>query len=301
MSRNDKIHLSEIIAKVHLFTTQAEQAFDILVSHRAAKLALNLGEEFDARQRELLQGAADGELSWSDLDARGLEGAKKQNRAYRAVVEQIGEAEGQLREEEMDRLGMAAWREPLPWQRVEQFIMTRSQIPVDDDALEGYAADAALKSFSETTAVSTEIARLHDSGVTEQLLQDLWSHCPQDAKRIGLPELENGTVTTKRRKREDDEITLAEAEREFDVPSYALSRAAQKEPGSATHLPTRKDGSNVLVHRRDARAFADNYDARRERREVGSLSRDGSNLIAQLRKTAQPKKKSIPRKSLPRR
>ena len=235
MSRNDTIHLSEVIAKVHHFKVEEQQAFDILAIRRAAKLALQDGEKFDDRQRELLQGAADGELSRSDLDARGLKGAKKQNRAYRAVVEQIGEAEGQLREEEMDRLGMAGFQ-PTPWQRVEQFIITRSQIPVDPDALEGYAADAALKSFSETTPISTEIARLNDQGATDELLRLLWKHEEAMATELHLPspsDAEGRPLMTDGEKAGWDALrgtalTAKEVARKLDTSEQTIKEHAQE-------------------------------------------------------------------------
>lgn len=78
--------------------------------------------------------------------------------------------------------------------------------------------------------------------------------------------------------------TLAEASRATDVPTWAFSRAGQKPKGEPGHLPTHRAGSNVFVKRKDAKAFARNWDARREQRVVGSKSNEGRNIVAGLKR-----------------
>ncbi len=70
-----------------------------------------------------------------------------------------------------------------------------------------------------------------------------------------------------------DEMTLAEATREWDISKSAWSKAAGKAPDEPGYLPTRKVGSNRFVKRADAEYFARNYEARREQRAVGSKRR----------------------------
>ena len=77
-----------------------------------------------------------------------------------------------------------------------------------------------------------------------------------------------------------DELTLAQAAREFDIPAWALSRAAKKSKDKPGHLLTRRQGSNVYVRRDHAQEFSKNFDARREQRIVGSKSAEGRNIIA---------------------
>jgi len=94
-----------------------------------------------------------------------------------------------------------------------------------------------------------------------------------------------------------DEWTLAKASRETDVPSWAWSRGAAKPPDKPGHLPTRRVGDNVYVTRENAKAFARDFDARREQRKVGSKSKDGRNIVAALKEIKKTSKRSTERNS----
>lgn len=65
-------------------------------------------------------------------------------------------------------------------------------------------------------------------------------------------------------------ITLTEAAEKHDVPMSAWSKAANKAPDKPGFLPTRRVGRNRFVTREHAKRFADDYEARREQRAVGT-------------------------------
>lgn len=77
-----------------------------------------------------------------------------------------------------------------------------------------------------------------------------------------------------------DEITLTEAANRWDIPKSAWTKAAQKKPNEAGYLATRRVGRTVLVRVAVAKHFAENYDARREQRQVGSKSEEGKAIVS---------------------
>ena len=93
------------------------------------------------------------------------------------------------------------------------------------------------------------------------------------------------------------EWTLAQASVDTGVPSWAWSRAAAKPPDKPGHLPARRVGDNVYVTRENAKAFARDFDARREQRKVGSKSKDGRNIVAALKEIKKTSKRSTERNS----
>ena len=70
-----------------------------------------------------------------------------------------------------------------------------------------------------------------------------------------------------------NELTLTDAAREHDVPKSAWSKAAKKKPEEPGYLLTRQVGRNRFVQKRHAKRFANDYNARREQRMVGSKRR----------------------------
>ena len=79
------------------------------------------------------------------------------------------------------------------------------------------------------------------------------------------------------------ELTITEASLEYDVPKSTWSKAAGKPSGEPGYLPTRKVGRNRFVTKAHAKKFAEDYEARREQRAVGSKS--PGNSVSASKKT----------------
>jgi len=97
-----------------------------------------------------------------------------------------------------------------------------------------------------------------------------------------------------------NECTLAEAANRWDVPKPVWTKAAKKQPNEAGYLATRRVGRTVLAQVPVAKHFAENYDARRELRQVGSKSEEGKAIVSALRnmkKTSGVKKRRKARSS----
>jgi DNA-binding transcriptional ArsR family regulator len=86
--------------------------------------------------------------------------------------------------------------------------------------------------------------------------------------------------------RDANEITLAEMCQRHDVSKSAVTKAAQRRPGDANYLRTRKVGRNRYVRADDAAAWAANYEARRDARKKSAMLNE-DNLKAALRRGAK--------------
>lgn len=186
-------------------------------------------------------------------------------------------------------LDNGVWRQHItPWNFVlDKLIAERGMLFTEVELFEAVRHVQLEEAEEVDLAIRQFMVQQDDIGYTDELLAGLWTRFPADAEAIALEKPEATAP-------QSDEMTLAEASREYGVPSWALLRAAKKPAGDHGHLPSTRIGRNVYVTRKNARAFAKTYDAEREQRTVGSLSNDeeARNVVASL--------KNIP-KSSPRR
>lgn len=184
-------------------------------------------------------------------------------------------------------LDNGVWRQHItPWNFVLDKLIAERGMPFTEVELFEAVRHVQLEEAEEVDlAIRQFMVQQDDIGYTDELLAGLWTRFPTDAEAIALEKPEG---------QRSDEMTLAEASREYGVPSWTLSRAAKKPAGDHGHLPSTRIGRNVYVTRKNARAFAKTYDAEREQRTVGSLSNDeeARNIVASLKKI----RKSSPRR-----
>ena len=273
-----------------LFTWRRE--YEARVYRHAAPLMLqNMPDMFSATQVEALNALGKGELPVDAVfDDKFLWGHL---RAY------SDEGETCVKQGDAEACGIPAFARrtwnvavPLVVDAVQQ-ARPGHYVPRNDQHrfLADYCRAALANNLDPDDWFSQAIELLDKGGFADALLRELWRECPHEAKYRQLPRPADTMppMTDGHRRSQDvlegsahtvDELTLAQAAREFDVPDWALSRAASKASNNPGHLPTRRDGSNVYVDRDHAREFSKNFDARREQRIVGSKSDEGRNIIA---------------------
>jgi hypothetical protein len=90
-------------------------------------------------------------------------------------------------------------------------------------------------------------------------------------------------------------LTLAQIDDQYDVGRANLTRAAKRPEGDPNRLPSRKVGRSVLVEPKDAKAWCENFLARREVRTVARLGGENKlkikEALRQLRQKA-PKRRN---------
>ena len=305
-----KTRLFELLIKLRADQLDRETAWQKAVQTRAEAIVQRARTSLTDKQRDLVAQVEAGRLPAIGLnaaDGRWIDGLKEIDKQaylfYRHHSDPGSTSNLMLAENELEKEDTTEWRRragdrfldngvwrfrKTPWHFVLDKLKAERGMPFAEEELFEAVRHVQLEEAEKVDlAIRNLIMQQDDSGYTYELLAGLWSRFPADAEAMALEKPEAAAQRS-------NEMTLAQASREYGVPSWKLSRAGKKPTSKVGHLPTRQVGSNVLVTRENARAFAKTYDAEREQRTVGSLSNDeeARNVVASLKKIP----KSSPRR-----
>jgi hypothetical protein len=210
------IHLSKLIADVHKYQRSVDDAFEKAVDIRSVELLLSpkslkkhpkqSGDALSPRnglssdaltllkdhaanktklssdERQLLEEVQGGETSLPDVLVKVRTEDGRLGRLLNVVREL---AELQLRQKQVERIGLKAYHAHTVWEFLEHELTVRG-IPCNEDQLSEYAALVGLGAVSGPGDVISFISRKHDDGLTEELLAEICEKYPDDAVEMGL-------------------------------------------------------------------------------------------------------------------
>jgi hypothetical protein len=209
------IHLSKLIAVVHKHQRSIDDAFGKAVDTQNVEWlltpksltkqlqskdalsprnglssdALTLLKDFvanktklSADERKLLKKVQSGETILPDVWAKVRTKDGQLGRLLQVVREL---AELQLRQKQVERIGLEAYHAHTVWEYVEQELITRG-IPCDEEQLSEYAGLVRRGAVKGRDDVVKFIAWQHDERLTEELLAEICERYPDDAGKIGL-------------------------------------------------------------------------------------------------------------------
>ena len=173
---------------------------------------------------------------------------------YYLVMDNRPEAERQLLEMQGVALGSTS-----AWDLVVQEILKKSEIPIDEHRLADYAGSVFFEALAEADELSTEIVRLHDEGVTDRLLTQIWHDFPDVATEMDLPmppKVVKASVD-KYTSRGDEkrpcydrdhelEEYVAEAEQNGITQRWAYGRDKWNERNPSDQLPKGRSGRDIV-------------------------------------------------------
>ena len=126
-------------------------------------------QALNKKRKLLLKRLRDGEISVNDVHSE-FPGA------YAGLIPFVSTAREQVKA-----------RRKTPWGRVCLEVLKSAPVELSEGRLWGYAHRLLRGAVLETDPVSREVARLHDQGVTDHLLTEVWRDFPDGAQAMGLP------------------------------------------------------------------------------------------------------------------